>query len=110
MKHDIKRIYKECRDKPVFQSNFERKIGTLIKTKAPRGSIDYEKLITELRTISRTCKERGLGARRFLEIVTDFVQDASLGHHAEMILNAEELILEPPKTTKRAVISLPGDF
>lgn len=108
IKHDIKRIYRECRGKPVFQSTFERKIGTLVKTKAPRGSVDYEKLIAELRTISLTCKERGYGARKFLTIITDFVQDATLGHHKEMILNSEELVLEPPTISNRA-INLPAE-
>lgn len=97
IRHDIKRIYRECRDKPVFQSIFERKIGTLIKTKARHGSVDYEKLISELRTISQICKDRGYGARRYLTIITDFVLDASLGHHSNMILNNEKLTLEPPK-------------
>ena len=103
IRHDIKRIYRECRDKPVFRSNFERKIGTLVKTKARRGSVDYEKLISELRTISKICKERGYGARRFLTIITGFVQDASLGHHSDMVLNTEKLILEPPKAYNRAI-------
>lgn len=105
MEHDIKRIYQECLDKPVFQSNFERKIGTLIKTKAARGSIDYNKLISELRTIARCCKERGYGAHKFLDIITDFAYDASLGHHIEMKLNRETLLLEPSEVVKRSAYS-----
>ena len=105
MEQDIKRIYLECLEKPVFQSNFERKIGSLIKTKASRGSVDYNKLIAELRTIAQCCKERGYRARKFLEIITDFVYDASLGHHAEMKLNRETLLLEPPEAVKRSTYS-----
>lgn len=105
MEQDIKRIYLECLDKPVFQSNFERKIGSLIKTRAARGSVDYNKLISELRFIARCCKKREYGARKFLETITNFVYDASLGHHAEMKLNRKILLLEPPEAVKRSIYS-----
>lgn len=100
MRHDIKRIYLECLGKPAFQSRFERKLGTLIKTKAKRGSVNYDKLISELRTIARVTKERGYGARKFLEIITAFTHDACLGHHAAMNLNIETLQLEAPVPRK----------
>ncbi|NGP76543.1 hypothetical protein G3570_07860 [Balneolaceae bacterium YR4-1] len=96
MKHDIKRIYLECLGKPAFRSRFERKLGTLIKTRAARGSIDYNKLISEIRCIEQICKQREFGARKFLEIITGFAQDACLGHHAVMTLDVDSLQLEAP--------------
>lgn len=100
MRQDIKRIYLECLGKPAFRSCFERKLGTLIKTRAARGSIDYDKLISEIRTIGRISKEREYGARTFLEIITGFAHDACLGHHAVMNLNLDTLQLEPPVPQK----------
>lgn len=97
IRHDIKRIYQECVGNPAFRINFERKIGTLVKTRAARGTIDYNKLMTELRIIARSCKERGYGARRYLEILAGFVQDATLGHHRSMHLDKEKLQLKPLK-------------
>ena len=96
MRHDIKRIYLECLGKPAFQSRFERKLGTLIKTRAARGSVDYDRLISEIRSIARICKNRGYGARKFLEIITGYAHDACLGHHAVMKLNRVTLCLEAP--------------
>ena len=100
MKQDIKRIYLECLGKPAFRSRFERKVGTLIKTRAARGTINYSKLIAEIRSIARISKERGYGARKFLEVVTGFASDACLGHHADMILNHDSLQLEAPVPRK----------
>jgi len=100
MRHDIKRIYLECLGKPAFRSCFERKLGTLIKTRAARGSINYDKLISEIRSIARISKERGYGARKFLEIITGFAHDACLGHHAVMNLNRDTLQLEAPVPRK----------
>ena len=100
MKHDIKRIYLECLGKPAFRSRFERKLGTLIKTRASRGSIDYDKLISEIRSIARISKDRGYGARTFLELITGFALDACLGHHAVMNLNKDTLQLEAPVPRK----------
>lgn len=100
MRQDIKRIYLECLGKPAFQSRFERKLGTLIKTKARRGSVNFDKLISELRTIARLSKKRGYGARKFLEVITAFTHDACLGHHEAMNLNRETLQLEAPVPRK----------
>lgn len=100
LRHDIKRIYLECQGKPAFRCRFERKLGTLIKTRAARGSVDYNKLISQIRTIGRICKERDYGARRFLEIITAFAHDACLGHHAVMSLNLDSLQLEAPVPRK----------
>lgn len=100
IKQDIKRIYLECLGKPAFRSRFERKLGTLIKIRAARGSIDYNKLIYEIRCIEGICKQRGYGARKFLEVITGFAHDACLGHHAVMNLDVDSLQLAAPVPPK----------
>ena len=100
----------ECIGNPAFRVNFERKIGTLVKTRAARGTIDYNKLMTELHIIGRRCKERGYGARRYLEILTMFVQDATLGHHRSMTLDEKELLLEPKQRTRKITSATSAQF
>jgi len=85
--------YKSCKGSPAFIIQFNRKIGTLVKTVSADRSVEYWRMIEELNTIAKVAKERGFTGREYLIVVTKFVEKVTEGIHREMVLDESSLRL-----------------
>lgn len=79
---------------PGFQERFNREVMAFIKTIAPKGSINEDKLRYELQFIAERCKKRNLGAREYLRTIIRLASDAAGGNHSKMEFHTGRLELE----------------
>lgn len=93
VRENIIRHYKNCKGEPAFTIQFNRKIGTLVKTVSAKGSVDYWRMIDELNTIAKVAKEREFTGREYLLVITEYVEKVTHGIHKNMVLDESSLRL-----------------
>lgn len=88
---DIKGIYRAAKKEMCFSPIFERKLARYIQNRTPRGSVNWQKLRYEFRTISRKCRDRNLSLKVYLGAMATLTSYALGGKHKKIEIVASNI-------------------
>ena len=88
---DIKGIYRTAKKEMCFRPIFERKLARYIQNRAPRGSVNWQKLRYEFRTISRKCRDQELPLKVYLGTMARLTGFALQGKHKKIEIEVSKM-------------------
>lgn len=89
---DIKTIYKTAKKETCFRPIFERKLAHYIRNRAPHGSVNWQKLRYEFRTIFRKCRDQQKPLKEYLRAMAAVTDIALQGKHKQIQIDIKIIL------------------
>lgn len=91
---DIKSIYSSALREACFRPEFEQKLAYYIQQRAPQGSVHWQKLRYEFRTVYRKCRDEQKSLQCYLKTMAQLTEVALDGRHRQTELNIATLNIQ----------------